>query len=171
MIEETTKRYDSEINNTSILTKNSSGKIRTVDEIKQEINSLKSKSTKGNKKELTEKAMSIKNYIDRLNENIKEAKLKVANNVKLPSVDHDANQSKLGFSKEFMPVSIDSTSAISYILNMTLENQSMADSKPIRMESRKSSIKDVSNTPSNRVSSNKIEPLPAKTKKKTSDTK
>lgn len=173
LMDEVSEKYDNEISAASRGPTNSHGKMKSIDELKDDINSLKNIQTKGNKTKLTHKAIQMKDFHEKFSEVLNDIKMKASHSAKIGKVDHDAHKVNQGMKKEFIPVTIDSTSAISYILNIALNNASIAvnlkniqDNSNPEKESRISS-----QTPSNKIRSNKILANPVNVKKKSSDTK
>lgn len=129
MIDETTDRYDKEIQHMSLMSNSKSRRLKQIEDVKNEIEGLRKLPANNDKILITKKAKSIKKFNDKLLRTINDNKKGYAQSAKLAEIDHPLHNSNKGVKKEFEPVTIDTTAAISYILNLTLGNQSLISKK------------------------------------------
>lgn len=120
MITETELKYKTEGENYLKMWRGSSYREKNMDSYREEIKNLKEL----NSEQSAEKAKSMKNFTERLNREVQETQRISENSNKLKGINHK-NEDSIPLGDEFTPVAIDSTSAVAYILNMTLQNQSI----------------------------------------------
>lgn len=127
LIEETSKRYDNESTNFSSLIRPKTS-IRSSHEIKSEVKSLKDLPIV-EKKDIYNKAQTIRDFNNHLSDIIKESQDRMNQTSKFRELESLENNPQYNIKPDFTPVTLDTTSAISYILNMTLENNSIINHK------------------------------------------
>jgi len=128
IIEQTTAKYDNELQNMKKLSK-SGGRMKHINDIKNDAKALKNMSTKNKKSLISIKSKKIKDFNEQLLRTINEHKRLSRQSSKLGEIDGLSGQNQSLMGKEFTPVTIDTTSAIAYITNMTLSNQSIVGNK------------------------------------------
>lgn len=127
LIEDTSKRYENESTNYSCMIRPKTS-IRSSNEIKSEVKSLKEMPA-AEKKEVFNKAQTIRDFNNHLSDIIKESQDRMSQTSKFKELETLENNPQFNIKPEFTPVSLDTTAAISYILNMTLENNSILNGK------------------------------------------
>ena len=127
LIEETSKRYDNESSNFSAMIRPKTS-IRSSHEIKSEAQSLKDLPI-SEKKDIYNKAQTIRDFNNHLSDIIKESQDRMSQTSKFRELESLENNPQFNIKSDFTPVTLDTTAAISYILNMTLENNSIINSK------------------------------------------
>lgn len=128
LISETEEKYDNEIGSILRFSQSTGSKMKHINEINEEVENLKSMSIEGDKSLVITKAKKIKEFNNKFVEMINHQKKLVKQSSKLDEIEH-SNRGYENISKEFTPVTIDSTSAIAYITNMALSSQSIISNK------------------------------------------
>ena len=123
LIDETSKRFDQESSNFTNMVRPKTS-IRPSHEIKSEAKILKELPSSG-RKQMYNKAQTIKDFNSHLSNIIKESQDRMSQTTKFRELESLENNPQLIIKQEFNPVTIDTTAAISYIMNMTLENNSI----------------------------------------------
>ncbi|CAI2385357.1 unnamed protein product [Moneuplotes crassus] len=124
LIQENIEKYDAEVENYARFSRTNSSRDKATDLYRakmEEIQAMKDDRSKG---ETLKKIRMLNAFNQKFGNEVREAQRISENTNKLESMDSSSyKMPQLG--EEFTPKTIDSTSAISYILNMTLENQSL----------------------------------------------
>lgn len=156
MIEETTDKFNQEIAQLSKLSKRQDRKAKQVHEVKEEIQQLKDIQTNGDSVLLAKKVKNMKEYIEQFIVYINEQKNLAKQSNKLEEISDSPLDRKQGIGKEFMPIPIDTTSAISYITNFALQDQALTGKKGKYNYKEKGRSSMHSHTPSEKVKLNKM---------------
>ena len=116
LVEDAITKYDTEIDTVSRMSQSSTLRMRGVDDYRSEANKLKN-SNESNKSNVARKVKNITDFNERFRQMIRETQQFSSQNRKLDSLNRSPQ-----LSPGFEPVPFDTTSAIAYIFNMTLEN-------------------------------------------------
>lgn len=93
--------------------------------LNSEAENLKSMPITERKLDVTLKAQALTNFNTRLSDTIRESKQLMSQSTKLKSLNSIDADKQFEIRSELNPVTIDTTAAVSYILNMTLADQSI----------------------------------------------
>lgn len=124
LVQQTVEKYDAEADNYTKFSRASSIRDKTLDRYKTQIVEIKSIRENQGKTQALKKIRALQAFNHNFQKEVDEVRRISENTNKLDSIDSSHKGPQLG--EEFTPKSIDSTAAISYILNMTLDNQSLS---------------------------------------------
>lgn len=125
LIQLSIEKYDAEADNYTRFSRQSSVREKAVDQYKAKMKEIQAMREDQGKSETLKKIRLLQAFNKKFGNEVNEAKRISENTHKLEKMDsEDYKTPQLG--EEFTPKAIDSTSAISYIVNMTLENHSLS---------------------------------------------
>jgi len=125
LIRQNIEKYEAEADNYARFSRQSSVRDKAVDQYKEKMQEIQEIRDDQAKSETLKKIRLLQNLNKKFGKEVEEAKRISENTHKLESMDSSAYKTpQLG--EDFTPKTIDSTSAISYIVNMTLENNSLS---------------------------------------------
>mmetsp|Transcript_29140 Transcript_29140/g.33332 ORF Transcript_29140/g.33332 Transcript_29140/m.33332 type:complete len:339 (-) Transcript_29140:948-1964(-) len=128
LIEEVNNKYDEESKNVIIQAKQKRLDIKPSHEIRSEAQALKELPI-DDKVLLTTKAQNILQFNERIVELINSTRNKFSQSAKVGQLSSLEGDKAFQIKPEFEPVTIDTTAAVSYILNLTLADQSIVSKK------------------------------------------